>query len=83
MTTKPVPISGRTLKLEPRPPCMLIDEQLVELPPQAAEALARCLARAMRKVAEIGRVAPHQEWGGQMTALARIRAKRIKTAISP
>jgi hypothetical protein len=43
------PISGVSMTLEPRPPCLLIDGQLVELPPQSAEYLARSLARALRE----------------------------------
>jgi hypothetical protein len=53
MTTKPrnnaEPISGVSMTLEHRSPSMLIDGQLVELPPESAEYLARCLRRAMRK----------------------------------
>jgi hypothetical protein len=46
------------LTLRPRPPCLLIDGQIVELPPQSAESLARSLARALTDLWPGAGVAP-------------------------
>jgi hypothetical protein len=46
------------LTLRPRPPCLLIDGKIVELPPRSAESLARSLARALTDLWPGAGVAP-------------------------